>query len=256
LTSCSLCPVASIFSPSRAAPHPSLPLTTSTPSLPLYLPLNAPRGLARLGLVDQARAREQRLVDALGRPPGGELHYPRAPLRCEPLEPLLNVLFTVIDAMRADSLAPDTAPHMAAFAQDARPFDAHSSGGNSWPTGMFSIFYGIPATYWDAFADDHRPPVLMDLFRQYGYELGLFSSWPMHSWVVSLDRTAFARVPNLRQETKSPYPGPSGRDRTMTDEWFQWLARRNPSRPFFGFLFYDAVAANQPIPDYPSVSVP
>src|SRR5262249_37614188 len=51
-------------------------------------------------------------------PPGGELHYPRAPLRCEPLEPLLNVLLIVIDAMRADSLAPDTAPHMAAFAQD------------------------------------------------------------------------------------------------------------------------------------------
>jgi membrane-anchored protein YejM (alkaline phosphatase superfamily) len=239
-----------------AEAHYYVPVTSFTRYLPLYFPLKDPRRLARLGLVDQARAREQRLVDALGRPPGGELHYPRAPLRCEPLEPLLNVLFIVIDAMRADSLAPDTAPHMAAFAQDARRFDAHYSGGNSSRAGMFSIFYGIPATYWDAFADDHRPPVLMDLFRQYGYELELFSSWPMHSWVVNLDRTAFARVPNLRQETKSPYPGPSGRDRTMTDEWFQWLDRRNPSRPFFGFLFYDAVAANQLIPDYPSVSVP
>ena len=239
-----------------AEAHYYVPVTSFTRYLPLYFPLKDPRRLARLGLVDQARAREQRLVDALGRPPGGELHYPRAPLRCEPLEPLLNVLFIVIDAMRADSLAPDTAPHMAVFAQDARRFDAHYSGGNSSRAGMFSIFYGIPATYWDAFADDHRPPVLMDLFRQYGYELGLFSNWPMHSWVVNLNRTAFARVPNLRQETKSPYPGPSGRDRTMTDEWFQWLDRRNPSRPFFGFLFYDAVAANQPIPDYPSVSVP
>ena len=239
-----------------AEAHYYVPVTSFTRYLPLYFPLKDPRRLARLGLVDQARAREQRLVDALGRPPGGELHYPRAPLRCEPLEPLLNVLFIVIDAMRADSLAPDAAPHMAAFAEDARRFDAHYSGGNSSRAGMFSIFYGIPATYWDAFADDHRPPVLMDLFRQYGYELGLFSSWPMHSWVVNLDRTAFARVPNLRQETKSPYPGPSGRDRTMTDEWFQWLDRRNPSRPFFGFLFYDAVAANQPIPDYPSVSLP
>ena len=188
-----------------------VPVTSFTRYLPLYFPLKAPRRLARLGLVDRARAREQRLVDALGRPPGGELHYPRAPLRCEPLEPLLNVLFIVIDAMRADSLAPDTAPHMAAFAQDARRFDAHYSGGNSSRAGIFSIFHGIPATYWDAFADDHRPPVLMDLFRQYGYELGLFSSWPMHSWVVNLDRTAFARVPNLRQETKSPYPGPSAR---------------------------------------------
>jgi len=237
-----------------AEAHYYVPVTSFTRYLPLYFPLKDARKLARWGLVDQARARDRNLVASLGRPPAGELHYPRAPLRCEPRAPLLNVVLIVIDAMRADSLASDTSPHMAAFAEGAQRFEAHYSGGNSSRAGMFSIFYAIPASYWDDFADDHRPPVLMDLFRRYGYQLGLFSSSPVHSWVVGLDRTALARVPDLRQETKSPYPDSSGRDRTLTDEWFQWLDRRDPSRPFFGFLYYDAVAANQPIPDYPAAA--
>jgi membrane-anchored protein YejM (alkaline phosphatase superfamily) len=236
-----------------AEAHSYVPVTSFTRYLPLYFPLRDSRRLARWGLVDPAAARERDLVAALGRPPGGELHYPRSPLRCEPRAPLLNVLLVVIDAMRADSLAPGASPRLAEFATGSMLFDAHYSGGNSSRAGMFSIFYGIPPTYFDAFADDRRPPVIMDLFRQYGYQLGLFASSPVHSWVVGLDRTALARVPNLRVETHSPYPGSSGRDRTLTDEWFQWLDRRDPSRPFFGFLYYNAVAANQPISGYPSV---
>jgi membrane-anchored protein YejM (alkaline phosphatase superfamily) len=239
-----------------AEAHYYVPVTSFTRYLPLYFPLKDSRRLARLGLVDQTRARERSLVAALGRPPGGELHYPRAPLRCEPRRPLLNVLLVVVDAMRADSLAHALAPHMTGFAERAMRFDGHASGGNSSRAGMFSIFYGLPASYWDAFADDHRPPVIMDLFRTYGYQLGLFASSPVYSWVVGLDRTALARVPNLRQETTSPYPGSSGRDRTLTDEWLQWLDGRDPSRPFFGFLYYDAVAANQPIPDLPAPPLP
>lgn len=237
-----------------AEAHYYTPVTSFTRYLPLYFPLKNSRKLARLGLVDPARARERNLVASLGRPPSGELHYPRSPLSCEPRRPRFNVLLIVVDAMRADSLTPTNAPSMAGFAQAAIRFDSHVSGGNSSRAGMFSIFYGLPASYWDAFADDQRPPVLMDLFRQYGYQLGLFASSPVYSWVVGLDRTALARVPHLRQETHSPYPGSSGRDRTLTEEWFQWLEKRDPSRPFFGFLYYDAVADNQPIPDYPSVA--
>jgi len=116
---------------------------------------------------------------------------------------------------------------------------------------MFSLFYGLPATYWDTFADFARPPVLMDLFRQYGYQFGLFTSAPLYRWFVGLDRTALARVPNLRLETSSLYPGASGWDRTVTEEWLQWLDKRDPSRPFFGFLYYDAAVSIDAPVDYP-----
>ena len=192
-----------------AEAHYYVPVTAFTRYLPLYFPLKDSALLIRLGLVDRTQARERGVVAALGRPPKGVLNYPLAPLRCEPRRPMLNVLLVVVDAMRADALRPGVAPRMESLAQDAIRFDAHYSGGNSSRAGMFSLFYGIPATYWDTFADFAQPPVLMDLFREHGYQLGLFASAPLTRWVVELDRTALARVPNLRVKTNSPYPGPA-----------------------------------------------
>src|SRR5260370_14632010 len=161
--------------------------------------------MSRLGLVDRYRAHEMSLAAALSRPAVGALTSPVAPLRCEPHQPMPNVLLVVVDAMRADALTPTSAPRLAGFASDTIHFDGHYSGGNTSRPGMFSIFYGLPATYWDAFADIARPPVLMDLFRQFGYQLGGFSTAPMNRSRVELDRTALARVPRLRLETVRPY---------------------------------------------------
>jgi membrane-anchored protein YejM (alkaline phosphatase superfamily) len=225
-----------------------VPVTSFTRYLPLYFPLQEPRRLTKL----RAPGGGHRLVPALGRLPEGELRYPLAPLRCEPHQPLLNVLLVVVDGMRADALTSTAAPRIAAFASGAVRFDQHFSGGNVSRPGMFSLFYSLPAPYWHAFANFDQPPVLMDLFREYGYELGVFASAPVYSKVVGLDRTALARIPNLRLETVSPYPGRSGKDRTLTEEWLAWVGGRDPSRPFFGFLYYDAAMG----PDSPEHYTP
>ena len=250
------CFVASHLIHAWAEAHYYVPVTAFTRYLPLYFPLKDSRRMARLGLVDQARAREHRLAASFGRPAGGDLNYPLAPLQCRPPSSLLNVLLVVIDGMRADALRPDLAPRLSEFAPEAIRFDSHYSGGNASRPGMFSLFYGLPATYWDAFADIARPPVLMDLFRQHGYQLGLFASAPVNSWVVELDRTALARIPHLRLETISPYPGASGKDRTLTDEWYEWLDHRDAAYPFFGFLYYNAAANFEPPPNYEPVARP
>ena len=240
-----------------AEAHFYVPVTSFTRYLPLFSPLRDSRRLVKLGLVDQARAREESMAATLAGRPGDALRYPQAPLRCEPRPPLLNVMLIVVDGMRADALEPMSAPRLAALAPSAVRFDQHWSGGNVSRPGMFSLFYGLPATYWKVFADQAQPPVLMDLFRQYGYQFGIFASSPVYSRVVGLDRTALARVPNLRLETISPLPGSSGRDQTLTEEWLTWVDRRDPSRPFFGFLFYNAVVANEPPKHSPSaVPVP
>jgi len=239
-----------------AEAHSYVPITSFTRYLPFYFPLKDARNLARLGLLDLDQVARKSNLHASGRPSRGELRYPRSPLICDPRRPLLNVLLIVIDGMRADSLRPAVAKRMADFTRGSVVFEAHYSGGSWSRPGMFSIFYGIPASYWDAFADDNRPPVLMDLFRRYGYELGVFASIPVYNKNVGLNRTALARIPNLRQETRSPFPEASGRDRTLTDEWLDWIDRRDPSHPFFGFLYYDAVVSNKPIPDFPATPVP
>jgi hypothetical protein len=230
-------------------------VTSFTRYLPLYFPLRDSKLQRRLGLLDPRTAREHGVVAALGRPPAGELQYPLHPLTCSPPRPMPNVLVVVIDAMRADVLTPTYAPRMTEFARGATRFASHYSGGNSSRPGMFSLFYGLPATYWDAFAGFARPPLLMDLFRQHEYQLGLFASSPIYR-IVQLDRTALARIPNLRLETSSPYPGSSGRDRTLTEEWYRWLDQRDPARPFLGFLYYNAVVASEPPDDYPHMVEP
>jgi uncharacterized protein len=236
-----------------AAARYDVPVISFTRYLPLYYPLKATKLQVKLGLVDRARARERGVAATLGGAPAGELRYPQAPLRCEPRGPRLNVLLVVIDAMRADALTATVAPRLAEFARGAVQFDQHYSGGNSSRAGMFSLFYGIPATYWDAFANLARPPVMMDLFRQHNYQLGLFVSAPLDHG-VGLDRTAFARVPDLRLKTSSRYGGWSERDRGLTDEWYGWLDRRDPARPFFGFLYFNAAVAVDPPDNYPPVA--
>jgi len=245
------CLLASNLIHAWAEAHYYAPVTGFTRYLPLYQP-RTDKGLVKLGLVNRTRAREQGVAAALGWSSDRGLNYPLAPLRCEPPSPKLNVLLVVIDAMRADALTPAIAPKMSDLAQDAIRFDAHYSGGNSSRSGMFSLFYGLPATYWDAFGSLTQPPVLMDLFQKYGYQLGLFASAPVYR-AAALDRTALARVPNLRLQTISPYPGSSGSDRAVTEEWLDWLDRRDPARPFFGFLYYDAAVAIEPPENYPSV---
>ena len=115
--------------------------------------------------------------------------------------------------------------------------------------GAFSLFYGLPPGYFGSFEALQKPPVLMDRLMAANYQPGLFSSSNMYR-PVTLDRTAFANVPNLRIETK-PVDAPAWqRDRIMTDEWKSWLDQRSPDQPFFGFLFYDAVNDMTYPPEY------
>jgi membrane-anchored protein YejM (alkaline phosphatase superfamily) len=37
----------------------------------------------------------------------------------------------------------------------------------------------------------------------------------------------------------------------LTEEWLEWIEKRRTARPFFGFLYYDAVVSIEPPEDYP-----
>src|SRR5207244_3625735 len=110
----------------------------------------------------------------------------------------------------------------------------YRDAGNLWKLGLLDRNQAREQGLVAALA---RPPGLMDMFRQHRYQLRLFASSPVYRGAGGLDQTALARIPNLRLETSSPYPGSSGRDRSLTDEWYEWLSGRDPSRPFFGFLY-------------------
>jgi membrane-anchored protein YejM (alkaline phosphatase superfamily) len=225
-----------------------VPVTSVGQQLPVYKGFTAKRQLVRLGLVDPDASREREVARRMSRQldqgSSGTLNYPLNPLQCRNAQPL-NVLLIMADALRWDIVEPVTMPFLSRYAVEAgQQFVQHFSGGNSSRMGVFSLFYGLPPGYWGSFEAMHRSSVLIDELQAQGYQLGLYSSSTLYR-PVTLDRTAFANVPNLRLQTE-PADAPAWqRDRIMLDEWEQWLQQRDPSRPFFGFLFFDATNAQQ-----------
>ena len=231
-----------------------VPVTGLGQVLPVYKGVTAKSLMTRTGLVDVEDSRERELARrvsaGLDDGAGRLLDYPKNPLQCSGQKPL-NLLMIVVDSMRGSMLTPEFAPEMSRFADRMGiTYRNHFSGGNSSRMGMFSLFYGLPPSYWSTFSSLQRAPVLMDELQARGYQLGLYSSNTLYRPVV-LDRTAFANVPNLRIVTEPASDPAWKRDRTLTGEWYDWLERRDPERPFFGFLFYDTAMSTDPPPDYP-----
>ena len=230
-----------------------VPVTSMAQQLPVQRGFTAKKLLVRYGLVDISQSRERQLANrmAAGKDLAGsaKLNYPLAPLQCTRPEPM-NLVIILVDAMRGDLQGIGITPRLDQFAQQrASLFSNHFSGGNSSRMGAFSLFYGLPPGYFSSFEAMQKPPVLIDGLMAADYQFGLFSSSNMYR-PVTLDRTAFANVANLRIETK-PVDAPSWeRDRILTDEWISWLDERNPDQPIFGFLFYDAVNDRTYPPEY------
>jgi len=230
-----------------------VPVTSMAQQLPVQRGFTAKKLLVRFGLVDISQSRERQLANrmagGLEQPGAAKLNYPLEPLECSG-SGRLNLLIILVDAMRGDLLEIGLTPNLDQFAvRKASRFLNHFSGGNSSRMGAFSLFYGLPPGYFGSFEALQKPPVIMDQLMAADYRLGLFSSSNMYR-PVTLDRTAFANVANLRIETK-PADAPAWeRDRIMMGEWMSWLDRQAPDQPFFGFLFYDAVNDKTYPPEY------
>lgn len=236
-----------------------VPVTRLGQVLPVYKGVTAKSLLTRTGLVDIQASRERELARRMAEEFEGSsqrhLDYPLEPLQCTAADPL-NLLFIIADSLRGDVVTSELTPNITDFAsRHGMDFRNHFSGGNSSRMGMFSLFYGLPPGYWSSFSSLQRSSVLIDELQVRDYQLGLFTSATMYRPVV-LDRTAFANVPDLRIITEPESDPAWKRDRKLTGEWFDWLDRRDPGRPFFGFLFYDATMGRNFPPDYPARTPP
>jgi membrane-anchored protein YejM (alkaline phosphatase superfamily) len=212
------------------------PVTQLTRYLPAYFPVHAKRKLARWGLVDPLAVERQRTLSRTGTATGGQLRYPLRPLRCETPARPSNLLIVLLDALRPDAIDPALMPNLAALRGEGSDFANHWSGGNSSRAGIFSMFYGLPSTYADAFYGVQQAPVLMSRIRDLGYQLALFAASGFTA-PTDIERTVFAGIPGLPGERRDL--GAVERNRAVTEQWLSWLAGRRPTRPFFGFLYYD-----------------
>lgn len=227
-----------------------VPITSFTPYLPLFTPMTAKSFLTRHGLMDVAAERNRAGFDHIGEQHSQRLDYPKQPLHCDAGNNPYNVLIILIDAMRGDSLQPELTPGIMDFAKHSTVFEQHYSGGNSSRIGTFSLFYGLPSSYWSDFHALQRPPVLIKQLQAQGYEFGIFTSKPLYR-PTNMDRTVFAGIANLPDTPKEEHD--YDKDRKITRRWLEWMAQRKSEQPFFGFLFYDSLNYQVYPPDYPRV---
>jgi membrane-anchored protein YejM (alkaline phosphatase superfamily) len=213
--------------------------------LPFYYPLTAKRFMAKIGLVDPTVARQSSLMRRSLSSENGELRYPQSAMNCAPASPLPNVLIVILDGMRTDFVNADKMPFVAGLAQDSLRFNQHYSGGNATRSGMFSFLYGLPPTYFDSFYNSQTPAVLMDLFRQTGYDFGIFSAYSLGS-PTHLDRTAFAGIPGLVPLPNYPNSGSGSQDISLAATWREFLESRQSDAPLFGYLHFDPPDNNVP----------
>ncbi|WP_455374963.1 DUF3413 domain-containing protein [Kaarinaea lacus] len=208
------------------------PITHQIQYLPGYKPVTAKRLFAKYG-IEVKRSNTENLNMKVG----DSIDYPKSPLSCRTTPAAHNVLIIVVDSMRADMLDPEVSPNIYAFAKDSWQFNNHYSNANSTRMGIFSLFYGMPGTYWHSMLSQNVGAVLVDQFMDQYYRPGIFASSKLTS--PEFNRTVFANVPNLRVQSLGN--SPHARDREITDEFIQFVNTNNlHQQPFFGFLFYDS----------------
>ena len=217
-----------------------VPVTQFTRYLPLYFPLESRRHLADWGVIDPQRLGELRQLNDLGAT-GGPLRYPLSPLSCRD-GASLNLMVILIDALRPDVIDPELTPTIVDLMRESLVFRNHWSGGNSSRMGIFSMMYGLPSTYWTAFAGVQRPPLLLDELRARHYAFVL-SAAPGFGAPADLDRAIFAGVPDL-----PPTHHGNGQQHNVavTRDWLDWVGSAERREPFFAFLYYDPPLQNMP----------
>lgn len=228
-------------------------ITAVARHLPLYHAATAKRFFSEHGLVDPQQVRDGRMVASLSRSASpSNLDYPKSTMQCEPPKTKPNLLVVVVDSLRWDMLDPRWMPNTYEFSRRAMRFGAHFSNGNATKPGVFTLFYGLPANYWDAFSAHQQPPVLIKRLQALQYQTKVLASATLVS--PAFDRNVFASIKDLRLKT----PGDTSwqRDIRITDDWLAFTQARSSQPtgdPFFGFLFYDAPHNYEVPPDFPRI---
>lgn len=213
------------------------PITRMDALFPLSYPAYAQDFLVKYNLVNVEEYKKRSVFKA-GNISSDEktLRYPVKPLHCQEPQEKLNILWILVDALRADMLTPEIMPQAYALSQQSQVFTHHMSNGNSTRYGIFSLFYGIPGSYFEVARSSRTSPLFMDQLQKENYELGIFASAPLTK--PEFDQTVFSKVPHLR--TMSQGNTEYERDREITEEWKKFVTARDERKPFFGFLFYDS----------------
>ncbi|PWB40626.1 MAG: sulfatase [Rhodocyclales bacterium] len=224
------------------------PILFASERYPLYQPLTFRKLAKRLGIASSAEETQSLRVKE------GQLAYPLKPLQVEVPAVPLNIVWLVAESLRFDMLDPKIMPRLWAFSNDALRLEKHFSGGNLTQMGVFSMFYGLYGSNWFPMRAAQRAPVLMDVLQRQNYQFALHTS--QRFTYPAFDKTIFA---NMRPEDMHALEGgatPWQRDAKNIDDLLGFIDRRDPSRPFMGYMFFESTHAPYDFPPEAAIARP
>jgi len=214
--------------------------------IPWQPPITMRKQLKRMGMhINTERIPSSLTVTA------SSLNYPLETLKCSRKNPL-NILFIIVDSLRFDMLTQDVMPYTYQLKKQAISFENHVSGGSSTRYGMFSIFYGLPGSYWHPMLDAERGSVLFDQTIAMQYQHYIYGSTRLT--FPEFDRTFFSALRHQLQ--KGALSTSAENDADITQRLIHDIQKRNPKQPFFGFVFYDSPHAYSLPENYPDIFSP
>lgn len=209
-----------------------MPIAQSKNIFPAFYPLTADNLLQKMNLVDQKRMKKLNALQSGSA--SNSIQYPLQKIEATKSS-RKNILFIVVDTWRYDCMNPEITPNIYQFSKKSQLFKNHSSGSNMTTGGMFSLFYGIPATYFDVFTTREIAPVMLDELRKQNYEFMIYSSATLEN--PPFNKNIFSKVKNLKTQTLGATP--SERDKKINQLFLKQLKSKT-TQPFFGMLFYDS----------------
>jgi membrane-anchored protein YejM (alkaline phosphatase superfamily) len=193
-------------------------ITQTKEIFPVYFPLTADNLMHKLGVVDLERTKNKTVSTEKA---SNTISYPLQPLISQN-STKKNIIYIVIDTWRWDCMTPEITPNIYNFSKKSMVFDNHRSGSNMTTGGIFSLFYGIPATYFYTFTTQQIPPVFMDELQKQQYDFHVFASSTLENPLFTDGKT------------------PAERDLNINKLFISTIEKQDTKKPFFGFLFYDA----------------
>ncbi len=207
---------------------------TQTKNLfPVYYPLTAENLFIKLNLVNKDLSKNEISIETESK----TINYPiKKIVNNINNASNKNILIIVIDSWRYDYLTEKITPNIYNFKKKSQEFTNHKSGSNMTTGGIFSMFYGIPATYFDSFTGINKSPVMIDQFIKQEYDINILSSSTVEN--PPFNKNVFTKVKNLKLNTLGN--SPSERDHNIFKSWTNYIENYNEKKPFFGFLFFDS----------------
>ncbi len=184
----------------------------------------------------------------------GKLNYPLKPIQFTlPAKPY-NIIWLASESWRADTLDEKVMPNTWQFAANAARYTRNYSGGNGTRMGVFSMFMGMPGNYWFPFLESRRGAAIVDVLQQQQYQMSFYTSAKFS--YPEFDKTIFAQVPNEQLHEIANATSGWESDRDNVTNLLSFIDKRDSSKPFFTFMFFESPHARYYFPPESAIAKP